>query len=53
MELSFYNKKGLILDMGEKEGGGYLLLADAQLTSRVEAGTEKNGDRAVKVYGPS
>jgi hypothetical protein len=53
MGFSVWNKDGLILDMGEKSGNGYLVLADAKLTTRVEAGTETNGDGAVKVYGPT
>jgi hypothetical protein len=53
MGISIWNDKGLIVDMGERTGNGYLMLADAQLVSRVEAGTEKSGDGAVRVYGPT
>jgi hypothetical protein len=47
------NAKGNLVKLGETGGNGSLMLADAQSTSRVEAGTEKNGDGAVKVYGPT
>jgi hypothetical protein len=47
------SEKGNLVKLGENGGNGYLILSDAQSTSRVEAGTQKNGNGAVKVYGPT
>ena len=53
MGLAIFNANGEIASLGEKGGNGYLMLADAHLTTRLEAGTQTNGDGAVKVYGPT
>jgi hypothetical protein len=53
MALGVWNQRGPIVVLGEKNGNGYLMLGDAQQTMRLEAGTEKNGDGAVKVSGPT
>jgi hypothetical protein len=41
-----------VANLGTRAGNGFLQLADKGSVIRVEAGTEKNGDGAVKVYGP-
>lgn len=43
----------IVANLGTKNGNGYLALADSGGILRLEAGTEQNGDGAVKVYGPT
>ena len=54
-EVGLHIQKGQIeiADLGLMRGNGHLMLADAKGVSRVEAGTERNDDGAVKVYGPT
>jgi hypothetical protein len=53
MQFEVDSANGMAVDLGEKRGNGYLLLADANQVARVEAGTLENGDGAVKAYGPT
>lgn len=43
----------IVANLGTKNGNGYFALADKGGVLRLEAGTEQNGDGAVKVYGPT
>lgn len=43
----------IVANLGTKNGNGDLALADKGGVLRLEAGTEQNGDGAVKVYGPT
>jgi hypothetical protein len=51
--LRIWNGSGQSIGLENLRGNGHLVLADAKGISRVEAGTEQNGDGAVRVYGPT
>lgn len=54
MGLRFWNADdNEIVGLGNKGGDGYFVLSDHRSVKRVEAGTELNGDGAVKTYGPT
>jgi hypothetical protein len=53
MGLRFWNNNKEIIGLGNKGGNGFFVLADKESVARVEAGTETNGDGAVKVFGPT
>jgi len=53
MGLRIWGPQGEAIALEVLRGRGNLQLADEASTLRVEAGTEQNGDGAVKVFGPS
>jgi hypothetical protein len=53
MGLSVFNSKGTIASSGNLGGNGFFELSNAETTTRIEAGTEKNDFGSVKVFGPT